>query len=82
MGALGHDFRQAGSGCSHVFAARRQGHQPSATAQGTFCTQQRGPGETPVATNQQQVTELAFMGILRPCTQARQLASAQQLNVR
>ncbi|GED77525.1 hypothetical protein PFL02_43750 [Pseudomonas fluorescens] len=65
-----------------MLTAGRQGHQPRATAQGTFRTQQGGAGKTSIAPNQQQVPELALVGIAKSSIQMWQMARSQQLNVR
>jgi hypothetical protein len=82
MSALGHDLRQARRSGSHMLTAGRQGHQPRATAQGTFRTQQGGAGKTSIAPNQQQVAELTLVGIAKSPIQMWQMARSQQLNVR
>ena len=76
-----HDFRQTGQRGRHMLKARSQGHHARATAQGAFGAQQRCAAKAAVPADDQQMTELAFVGVRRARSQLRQMAMQQGLNV-
>ncbi|RMQ89368.1 hypothetical protein ALP97_05015 [Pseudomonas salomonii] len=79
--ADGHHLRQARQCGWHVLRASRQRDHAGATAQSAFSTQQRSTAKAMVAADDQQVAELAFMGVRGTCSQLRQMAVQQRLYV-
>ncbi|MNF93306.1 hypothetical protein D3C84_759780 [compost metagenome] len=73
MGALHHHFRQTRQRGGYMLAAGRHRNHARTAAQRTFGAHLDGAAKAPVATDQQHVTELAFVGSGRARRQTWQI---------